>query len=327
MREGQRGQSRAGAGAILNPLLEGIEIGEIPSAHGLGLEPDLLPRRQHGGSREAVQLLSSFLTERSRRYQADISSPITAATSCSRLSPHLSWGTLSLREVVQLTRKRCLCFADSPAERSWSRSLQRFDNRLHWHCHFIQKLESKPSLEYQELYSGRFVQRSSNEKRLEAWALGRTGLPFVDACMRSLIATGWLNFRMRAMLISVASYQLLLPWRESGMHLARLFIDYEPGIHWSQCQMQSGTTGNKTVRIYNPLKQGLDHDLSGNFIRRWLPELRRVPAVYLHQPWTMDPQTQDRVGCVIGSSYPKPIVSFAKPAKPLNPAQLNLFWL
>ncbi|MFS6820190.1 deoxyribodipyrimidine photo-lyase [Synechococcus lacustris Tous-12m] len=67
--------------------LEGIEIGEIPSAHGLGLEPDLLPRRQHGGSREAVQLLSSFLTERSRRYQADISSPITAAASCSRLSP------------------------------------------------------------------------------------------------------------------------------------------------------------------------------------------------------------------------------------------------
>ena len=307
--------------------LEGIEIGEIPSAHGLGLEPDLLPRRQHGGSREAVQLLSSFLTERSRRYQADISSPITAAASCSRLSPHLSWGTLSLREVVQLTRKRRFCFADSPAERSWSRSLQRFDNRLHWHCHFIQKLESKPSLEYQELYSGRFVQRSSNEKRLKVWALGCTGLPFVDACMRSLIATGWLNFRMRAMLISVASYQLLLPWRESGMHLARLFIDYEPGIHWSQCQMQSGTTGNKTVRIYNPLKQGLDHDLSGNFIRRWLPELRRVPAVYLHQPWTMDPQTQDRVGCVIGSSYPKPIVSFAKPAKPLNPAQLNLFCL
>jgi deoxyribodipyrimidine photo-lyase len=128
--------------------------------------------------------------------------------------------------------------------------------------------------------------------------------------MRSLVASGWLNFRMRAMLMSVASYQLWLPWRDSGLHLARMFVDYEPGIHWSQCQMQSGTTGINTIRIYNPLKQAQDHDPDGAFVRRWLPELRGVPAVHLHQPWTMDAATQQRSGCVLGRDYPQPIVDW-----------------
>lgn len=78
--------------------------------------------------------------------------------------------------------------------------------------------------------------------------------------------------------------------------------------------MQSGTTGINTIRIYNPLKQGLDHDAQGQFIRRWLPELRQVPAVYLHQPWSMDPAIQERVGCVLGRSYPLPIVDWAAAA-------------
>jgi deoxyribodipyrimidine photo-lyase len=130
--------------------------------------------------------------------------------------------------------------------------------------------------------------------------------------MRCLIATGWLNFRMRAMLMSVASHHLQLHWRDSGLHLARLFTDYEPGIHWSQCQMQSGTTGINIVRIYDPLKQGLDHDPAAVFLRRWLPELTGVPAVFLHRPWTMDPLTQRRAGCRIGHDYPAPLVDVAE---------------
>jgi deoxyribodipyrimidine photo-lyase len=290
--------------------LEGLEAGPIPSAQDLGLEPDPCPLRQPGGRSQGLELLRSFLHERSRRYHAHLSSPTTAAASCSRLSPHLSWGTLSLREVVQLTRERRAGLAESAATRSWCRSLQRFDERLHWHCHFMQKLEQEPSLEWRELHPLTRQQRSSDPERLAAWATGRTGLPFVDACMRSLLATGWLNFRMRAMLMSVASYQLWLPWQESGRHLARLFVDYEPGIHWSQCQMQSGTTGINTIRIYNPLKQGLDHDAQGLFIRRWVPELRQVPTVYLHQPWTMDRPTENRVGCLLDRSYPLPIVDW-----------------
>ena len=319
----RQGWARRWEGRMAEPLaptpsglvpLAGLDPGPIPSTQELQLEPDPCPGRQRGGRSQGLDVLQSFLAERSRRYQSELSSPSTAVLSCSRLSPHLSWGTLSLREVVQHSRERRAGLSDAPADRRWQRSLQRFDERLHWHCHFIQKLESQPSLEHRELHPLTAELRSSDPPLLAAWATGQTGLPFVDACMRSLMATGWLNFRMRAMLVSVASYQLWLPWRESGLHLARLFVDYEPGIHWSQCQMQSGTTGINTIRIYNPLKQGLDHDAQGQFIRRWLPELRQVPAVYLHQPWTMDPATQERVGCVLGRSYPLPIVDWAAAA-------------
>jgi deoxyribodipyrimidine photo-lyase len=284
----------AAAPAALPPLA-GIDPGPIPSAADLGLGADPCPFRQQGGRQQGLAELASFLAGRGARYQRELSSPLTAFRSCSRLSPHLAWGTLSLREVVQANRGQ-------PGAR------RGFEERLHWHCHFIQKLESQPALEFKELHPLTAGLRQSDPQRLEAWAQGRTGLPFVDACMRALIASGWLNFRMRAMLMSVASYHLWLPWRESGLRLARLFVDYEPGIHWSQCQMQSGTTGINTIRLYNPIKQGQDHDPNGVFIRQWLPELAAVPAVHLHEPWTMAPALQERIGCVLGVHYPLPIV-------------------
>jgi len=293
----------------LQPLV-GVEPGAIPTAGELGLAVDPCPGRQSGGRKEGLALLQSFLAVRGARYHRELSSPQTAFAHCSRLSPHLTWGTLSMREVVQESRRRrSEVKALPPTTRAtWPLALRGFEERLHWHCHFIQKLESQPDLEFKELHPLTAGLRSSDPERLAAWAEGRTGLPFVDACMRALIATGWINFRMRAMLMSVASYQLWLPWRESGLHLARLFVDYEPGIHWSQCQMQSGTTGINTIRLYNPIKQGQDHDPRGNFIRQWLPELHAIPAVHLHEPWTMAPSTQERVGCVLGVHYPFPIV-------------------
>ena len=292
------------------PPLAGLAPGPIPSATELGLRPDPCPGRQIGGRQEALALLESFLQDRGASYHRELSSPRTAFESCSRLSPHLSWGTVSMREVVQISRRSRDSLQSLPPRQrgQWLRALRGFDARLHWHCHFIQKLESQPDLEFHELHPLTAGLRSSNPERLAQWAEGRTGLPFVDACMRALIASGWINFRMRAMLLSVASHHLWLPWRESGLVLARLFVDYEPGIHWSQCQMQSGTTGINTIRIYNPIKQGQDHDPQGDFIRQWLPELRPVPAVHLHEPWTMAESTQQRVGCRLGIDYPLPIV-------------------
>jgi deoxyribodipyrimidine photo-lyase len=125
--------------------------------------------------------------------------------------------------------------------------------------------------------------------------------------MRSLIATGWLNFRMRAMVQSIASYHLGLDWRASGLRLARLFTDYEPGIHWPQTQMQSGQTGINTPRIYNPVKQGLDQDPNGEFTRAWLPELSGLRPEHLQTPWQA-PES-DRGG------YPAPIVDHVAAAK------------
>ena len=118
--------------------------------------------------------------------------------------------------------------------------------------------------------------------------------------MRYLDHGGWLNFRMRAMLVAVASYHLWLDWRDTGPHLARMFTDYEPGIHWPQMQMQSGTTGMNTVRIYNPVKQGTDQDPGGVFTRRWVPELAEIPDAFLQAPWGWE-----GAGRILGKRYPR----------------------
>jgi deoxyribodipyrimidine photo-lyase len=116
---------------------------------------------------------------------------------------------------------------------------------------------------------------------------------------------------MRALVVSFASYSLWLHWRPTGLHLARHFLDFEPGIHWSQLQMQSGTTGINTLRIYNPTKQAVEQDPRGVFIRRWVPELVGVPPAYVHMPWTMPADVQQAAGCLIGRDYPPPLVDHA----------------
>ncbi|MEM9009807.1 MAG: deoxyribodipyrimidine photo-lyase [Pseudomonadota bacterium] len=289
------------------PPLTVIDPGPIPTAGDLGLAPDPCPERQEGGRAAGTALLESFLTDRARPYQRAMSAPGPGATHCSRLSPHLAWGTVSIREVVQATWRRQRVIKES-GERGFAGALRSFNGRLHWRDHFMQKLEDAPRIEWKEMHPKMAaLDRQSDAARLDAFAAGETGLPFVDACMRSLRATGWMNFRMRAMLQAVASYHLWLPWRESGLILARLFTDYEPGIHWSQVQMQSGTTGINTIRIYNPVKQGWDQDPDGSFTRRWVPELAAVPDKDLHEPWRWEGTG--------GLRYPPPIVDHLAAAR------------
>ena len=276
----------------------------IPLARDLGLAPDPCPHRQRGGRAAGLAAMASFLGERGRDYRFRMSSPVTAFDASSRLSPHLTWGTLAMREVAQASRARLkgLRGDESAAARSWRASMISFTGRQHWHCHFMQKLEDEPRIEFENLHRAYDGLRpdAPDAERLAAWREGRTGFPFVDACMRALAAYGWINFRMRAMLVSFASYHLWLPWRETGLHLARQFVDYEPGIHWSQVQMQSGTTGINTMRVYNPVKQGHDQDPTGVFVRHWVPELAAVPLAHLHEPW--------RWQGAASVAYPPPIV-------------------
>jgi len=212
-----------------------------------------------------------------------------------------------MREVAQATwaRQRELRTSSAPDAGRWRGSLSSFSARQHWRCHFMQKLEDEPRIEFENLHRAYDGVRPdvSDPDRLEAWREGRTGYPFLDACMRALDAHGWINFRMRAMLMSFASYHLWLPWRDSGLHLARKFVDYEPGIHWPQVQMQSGTTGINTLRIYNPVKQGHDQDPEGAFVRAWIPELATVPDAFIHEPWRWEGAA--------GLPYPPPIVDNA----------------
>ena len=291
----------------LAPLAD-IEPGAIPDAAALSLPPDPCPERQRGGRRAALDLQESFLTERGETYRKAMSSPVEGETACSRLSPHLAVGALSMREAAQaLWRRQREAKLGQPG--GWRGSLQSFNGRLHWRDHFMQKLEDEPEIERRCLHPAYEGARSGEDDaaRRAAWEAGETGLPFVDACMRYLRATGWLNFRMRAMLVAVASYHLALDWRRTGEHLARLFTDYEPGIHWPQVQMQSGVTGVNAVRIYNPVKQGRDQDPTGAFIRRWVPELADVPDACLHEPWRFDGAG--------GGAYPAPVVDHLEAAK------------
>ena len=312
---------RFSAASILegSPGLRALAETPIPTLSELGFQTPsaswVEALEVNAGERAASVRLHQFLNGGAVGYRRALSSPLSAEEGCSRLSVYLAFGNLSMRTVHQATEARIAeCGHTGDAE--LARGLRGFASRLRWHCHFMQKLEDEPSIEFQNFSRAHDGLRpgdgnaldDDSERRLQAWAEGRTGYPMVDACMRSLCATGWINFRMRAMLVSFASYHLWLHWRRTGLHLARQFLDFEPGIHWSQMQMQSGTTAINTLRIYSPTKQAQDQDPEGIFIRRWVPELARVPLEFLAQPWQMNEAQQRSAACVIGRDYPEPIV-------------------
>ena len=300
-----------------------VELGPIPFHRDLGLTASTRIEMQPGGEQEAQRVLASFLSTRGAGYQRAMSSPLSAWETCSRLSTHLAWGTISLRSVYHevLRRQEALRQMDARERLAFAgptlRDLTAFGSRLHWRSHFMQKLEDEPRIEFENFnhaYDG-LRENDFNRDWFEAWCAGRTGYPLVDACMRAVCATGYLNFRMRAMLVSFASYDLWLHWREPGVFLARQWLDYEPGIHYSQMQMQSGTTGINTVRIYDPTKQAHDQDPDGEFIRRWVPELVNVPRAYIHEPWRMPTDVQHKHNCVLGRTYPLPLVDHMSAAR------------
>jgi len=255
----------------------------------VNLQQHVLVGRQQVNETLARAELTDFLNERGVGYSGGISSPNKAFTSGSRLSTHLAWGTLSLRSAFHETMDRMGHLKEDKSSEAiqWKKSLRGFQARLHWHDHFIQRLESEPSMEFTALNPAyTHVEYLSDgdeyQARLAAWREGRTGFPMVDACMRCLMTTGFLNFRMRAMVTTTACFGLQLHWKDLLHPLAQVFADYEPGIHISKIQMQAGMVGINTLRVYSPHKQLIDQDPDAVFVRRWIPELAGFSAKEIH---------------------------------------------
>ena len=305
--------------SFLRPI-PSLDQGRVPAKDDVMFGCDDIGSVQQGGRVEGLRILASFLNDRSRKYMQTISKPGISARHCSRLSAHIAYGSLSVREVEHAARAKLKILAglgDVDAV-SHKKNISAFLSRLAWRCHFVQKLEQQPQIEFECMHNAFEGMREPhhNQAFFEAWKTGRTGYPLVDASMRSLHDNGWINFRMRAMLVSFASYHLWLDWRVTAPHLAKLFTDYEPGIHFSQFQMQSGVTGINAIRIYSPVKQSLDQDPEGKFIRRYVPELKNVSPQWIHEPWRM-PEPP--------GSYPSPLVEHESATKRAR-EEINKRW-
>ena len=290
-----------------------VSIQEIEQLHDLLTSMSLVTNTdkhfQHGGTTYAWKYARSFFESRHKNYMFDISKPEDSRTSCSRLSPYIAWGNVSIRQVFQ----KALELKQQSSEK---RHLGAFISRLRWQAHFIQKFEMEHTMEEASVNKGYHkLKKKISLEYQKAWEEGQTGFPLVDASMRCLIETGYVNFRMRAMLVSFFTHILWQPWQNASAHLSRQFLDFEPGIHFPQLQMQAGETGINNLRIYNPTVNGLKHDTEATFIRKWVPELAELPTAFVHEPYLLTELEQQLFNFKLGKDYPFPIVDIKENRK------------
>ncbi len=250
-----------------------------------------------GGSAEATHLLAAFAAGPIAAYANDRNVPAIDGTS--RLSPHLRAGTIGIRTCVAAARR-------AGAE-AWL-------GELVWRDFYHQLLVHEPRVAKEPfLAAGAKIAFRDDERAWNAWMAGTTGYPIVDAAMVQLNATGWMHNRLRMIVASFLTKHLLIDYRHGERWFAKQLADADlaannGGWQWSA---STGTDAAPYFRVFNPSLQGKTYDPDGTFVRRLLPALAKVPARYVHEPWTMPPLLAAEADCVIGRDYPAPIVDHA----------------
>ena len=269
---------------------------------------------QPGGRSVALQYANSFFSERIVNYNNDISKPGPARKSCSRLSPYFAWGNLSVREIYQYAKK-LQASKQKVKNKKIGRDLTSLLSRLRWQSHFIQKFEQEPAMQFRPVNRAYRDLWPYNEKYITAWENGQTGYPLIDAAMRCVSATGYINFRMRACVVSFFCHHLFQAFWHGSAFLARQFLDFEPGIHYPQFNMQAGVTGINTIRVYSPSLNAQKHDADAQFIKKWVPELSGLSVNHAIEPWTMTAMEEKFYNFKLGHDYPRPIVDVKQTRK------------
>ncbi|QAU14430.1 deoxyribodipyrimidine photo-lyase/cryptochrome family protein [Halorubrum sp. BOL3-1] len=276
----------------------GVSPASVDAAFGITPAKRKVPTGTH---RTAVDRLHSFI-DRIRAYPEHISAPQKARKGASGLSPFLNFGLLSVRQVHQAVTER------APS----CRGRKMYTDRLVWNLHYNQKLVDWPGwtdTAVNPVFEG-YNEDRHDPALVEAWKTGQTGFPMVDASMRCLAETGWLNFRMRAMCASFFSHVLQQPWWIGADWYHHHLIDSDVGINYTQWQSQAGLIGKPSQRVYNPRKQVRDQDPDGDWITDWVPELIPLPSQFLDRPERAPLAVQAECGVEIGSDYPRPVVDF-----------------
>jgi deoxyribodipyrimidine photo-lyase len=214
---------------------------------------------------------------------------------------------LSARQAVVSALSATDAAPDAEARYSaelWLEALIRREYAISIEAHYPEALSKGFRAEY------RNVPWEMDQAAFAAWRHGRTGYPLVDAAMRQLVQTGWLPNRARLVAASFLAKDLLLNWRWGERFFMQHLIDDDTAANNEGWQRAAGigTGAGPYLSILNPVLQGRRYDPDGAYVRRWLPELAKVPVGYIHQPWAMPPELQQEVGCIIGLDYPAPIL-------------------
>jgi len=281
------------AGSPLSPAPE-AEGDRMPSLEALGFERAELCVP---GGMEAGRRLFEDFRGRIGRYASDRDLPAVAGTS--RLSAHLRFGTVSIRELARAAHAR-----RSEGAATWL-------SELIWREFYFAILAARPDVvnrSFKREYDA--LEWDNDEAAFAAWCEGRCGYPLVDAAMRELRSTGFMHNRLRMVAASFLVKDLGIDWRWGEKHFARELLDHDLAANnggWQWCA-STGCDAQPWFRIFNPVTQSRRFDPDGAYIRRWLPELAQVAPEDIHAPWEMTPLEQKARGCVIGRDYPAPII-------------------